>query len=157
MSKLGDAASRVADLVGPEPILLSCLRAQMENHRSNILTAVETKERLTVQLPADGEATSPREPVTIQEEKTTLTIVEETPADSKVNEKDQFRPCPTSSDSEIPLDPSSLNLNPVSQESSDSPEATVKMTFTVPNSPTAPASTYSDSTQFLASPSPVYA
>ena len=158
VSKLSDAASKVADLVGPEPALLSCLRAQIETHRGNILTATEREEVLTIQLPAGDDASqSEREPVTIREEKSSVTVVEGSSPVVEVEGGDQFFiPCSTSPDSKTPLGHSGINADPVSQESTDSLGATVKMTSTVPTSPAAPSCCSSDNTQFLAR-SPVYA
>lgn len=77
MSKLSEAASQVTNLVGPEPALMHCLRAQMEAHRENVVTSVEIEE-FTMELPAGDALTLSRQPTIIQEEISSVTIVEET-------------------------------------------------------------------------------
>ena len=78
MSKLSEAASQVTNLVGPEPALMHCLRAQMEAHRENVVTSVEIEELFTMELPAGDALTLSRQPTIIQEEISSVTIVEET-------------------------------------------------------------------------------
>lgn len=88
MSKLSEAASQVTDLVGPEPALMHCLRAQMEAHRGNVVTSVEIEELFTIELPTGDALTSPRQPAKIQEEISSVTIVEGT---STSTEGDQLQ------------------------------------------------------------------
>ena len=88
MSKLSEAASQVTDLNGPEPALMHCLRAQIEANRGNVVTSVDIEEMITIELPAGDEMTSSRQPVKLQEEISSVTIVEET---STLTEGDQLR------------------------------------------------------------------
>lgn len=151
VSKLQEAAARVAGLVESEPTLMRCLRAQMESHRGTILTAIETDESFTVQLPTVDSATmsTSQEPVTIHEEKSSLTIVEEAPTEGQ----DQISvPSSTSPATLIESSTPSMNADVVSQESSDFSEATsVKM------APNVTSSSCSDNTQQFLARSPVYA
>lgn len=78
MGKLHDAAGRVTDLMGPEPALMHCLRAQMDAHRGDVVTSIEIEDSLTVQLPSEDQATltGQQDSSIIQEEISSLTIVE---------------------------------------------------------------------------------
>lgn len=155
VTKLQEAAARVAELSESEPTLMRCLRTQMESHRGSILTAIETEESLTVQLPTaeSGTMSSGQEPVTVQEEKSSLTIVEGGPASTEGQDQISV-PSSPSPDPLIESSRPSMNADPVSQESNDFSEATtVKVTsINVPSNP----NSCSDNTQFLAR-SPVYA
>lgn len=155
VSKLQEAAARVGDLAESEPTLMQCLRAQMETNRGTTLRAIETEESFTVQLPTVESATmsAGQEPVTIEEERSTLTIVEGGPTSTEGQDQISV-PSSPSPGPLIELSTSSVNADPVSQESNDFSEATtVKMTSNVPSNP----NSCSENTQFLARSSPVYA
>ncbi|KAK4025984.1 hypothetical protein OUZ56_015013 [Daphnia magna] len=78
VGKLHDAAGRVTDLMGPEPALMHCLRAQMDAHRGDVVTSIEIEDSLTVQLPSEDQATltGQQDSSIIQEEISSLTTVE---------------------------------------------------------------------------------
>lgn len=97
VGKLSEAASQVTDLDSPEPALMHCLRAQIEANRGNVVTSVDIEEMITIELPSGDEMTSSGQPVKIQEEISSVTIVEAT---STLTEGDQL-PEPVTTQGEI--------------------------------------------------------
>jgi hypothetical protein len=98
VGKLSEAASQVTDLDSPEPALMHCLRAQIEANRGNVVTSVDIEEMITIELPSGDEMTSSGQPVKIQEEISSVTIVEAT---STLTEEDLKLPEPVTTQGDI--------------------------------------------------------
>lgn len=98
VGKLSEAASQVTDLDSPEPALMHCLRAQIEANRGNVVTSVDIGEMITIELPSGDEMSSSGQPVKIQEEISSVTIVEAT---STLTEEDLKLPEPVTTQGDI--------------------------------------------------------
>lgn len=163
VNKLSDATSKVSELVGPEPTLLQCFRAQLHMHRGNVITTTEKEESFTV--PTGDDSTEVEQQGTVTIDDFSVTIVE---GPTSTPEDEQTQSCiPSGESSEPESDPSSpyVNADPVSPISSALPGSSTssnssnnnnsKGTPPFPNNSTTSGSC-GDNSQFLAR-NPVYA